>query len=275
MDEDKSICVYNNTLRKCIEAIPEGTLERTEESLRNELSPSAKMYQVKRHFWQEFLRAQDTGREMVMAKIYKGVVRKTYFYDGIIKNPVKLAWVLHPITKHEDKAQALLDKAYNRYEELLDMEITTTKTVGRGKDAKTITETDPRKAAVLLAAIRDAQDRVLGTAIQRQVGITANQPSSDKKPILDMKAINERLSDLNKKLGMGGDGQEQSDSVVQQIDGDSGTENRRPPKEIDHMAGDVQAGWKSNDGREECSGTIEVKPEDIRHVENEHEDSER
>ena len=200
---ERELTVYSDGLRKAIESIPEELLNMSEEKLTRLVNPSVKQYELKRSFWEELTMAQDAGRAMRNHRIYEGKYSKVYFYQTLLRNKEFMAWVLTPLVEYEDRTKAVLDKAMSRYDELISMEITTTKRVkNEVGDYVIIEETDPKKAAVLFQVIKSLEDRVQGTAIQRQVAVHTDKPSGhgDKAASLSMDKVNERLKELEHKL---------------------------------------------------------------------------
>ena len=63
----------------------------------------------------------------------------------------------------------------------------------------------PKKAAVLLQVIKNLEDRIKGTAIQRQVNVNASEPTKKTKSELDMSEVERKLMELEKQLGVEND----------------------------------------------------------------------
>ena len=208
---EKDESVFGETVYKAIQKLPQKLIEESEESLRKRVNPSLKMYELRRAFWEELTLAQDEQRKMIVKRVYEGKFSKGHFYDVILKNQDKLAWVLHPLVAYEDRTMAMLDKGLERYEDLLNIDITVKKRRNTGKkddDGKTIwedyTDVCPKKAEVLFKVIKDVKDRVKGTAIQRQVNIHASEPKVSKgKAELDMDMVEAKIKELQKQLGEG------------------------------------------------------------------------
>ena len=219
MEDESAITVYSDKIKECIEAIPERIRLMTEERLRKEVDPNIKLYEVKRAFWEEITRAQGSGRRMIVARVYSGKMGKESFYD-MIKDPYKMAWITNPLTTYEDRTQAALDKVTERYDELINMPITSSrKTKDKDENGNDIwiEEVDPKKALVLLQVIRNLEDRIKGTAVQRQVSIHSNRPTDSngvESGTLDMDAVNKKLIELENKLGGSIDGVGKGDNVA-------------------------------------------------------------
>lgn len=203
MEEQSAVAVYSEGIQKAIEAVPKEIRDMDEQELAEKFDPGLKLYEVKRAFWEEYTQAQMENRKMRVYKVHEAI-NKDYFYK-IIKDPYKMAWILHPMQRYENKIQAVLDKAVSRYNELIGMEITTIKRIkDENGDYRIIEEVDPRKAAVLFQVIKSVEDRVKGSAVQRQVSVHTDRPrdaAGAGTGALNMDAVNERLQELERKLG--------------------------------------------------------------------------
>lgn len=203
MRDEKSLSVYTTKIREAVERVPQEIMDMSEVVLRKEIDPSLRMYELRRAFWEELAAAQEgVGRTINVTRIIEGKYSKGYFYQQILPNHYKLAWLMHPLVAYEDKTKAALDRVTERYDELINMEITSTKQIKNKETGEwdTVTETDPKKALVLLQVMKNLEDRIKGTSIQRQVSISADKPEN-KKAKLDMKAVENRLKELEGKLG--------------------------------------------------------------------------
>lgn len=225
---ENDIVVYGDSLATAIKNIPDEVMDDSEENLREDINPDNKMYEMRRAFWEEMVLAQNESRKMVTKRIYDGKYTKSYFYNHILKDVRKVAWMIHPLVEYNCTVQAILDRGLERLPELVNMEITVKKR--RKVDGEWVEweETCPKKALVLWQVVKDLQDRIKGTAIQRQAVIHATEPSDSKaKPELSMEAVTARLKELEGKLGEGDalDGdttRDVSKEVARDIDEQSG-----------------------------------------------------
>lgn len=210
-EEDKRPSVYSDKLKESIEAIPEELHSSSEIELRNKVRPDIKLYEIKRAFWEEMCHAQDSGKKMRIWRIYDEKVSRAYFYKDILTDPAKMAWITSPLVSYEQKTKAALDMVTERYNELIMMDITSIKKI-KTEDGEyvEVKETDPKKALVLLQVIKNLEDRIKGTSIQRQVSVSAGSPTGKGgvAASLNMTAVEERLAELEDKLNGGaGDGE--------------------------------------------------------------------
>lgn len=219
--EESAISVYTERLGQAIADVPPELRDMSEERLRNRVQPTLKLYEIKRAFWEELIEAQQRNKKMRIWRIHQNRCNKEYFY-AIIKNPQKMAWILSPLVHYEDKTKAALDAVSERYGELINMDITSTKRVKQPDGTfEMVKETDPRKALVLLQVIKNLEDRIKGTAVQRQLSVHADRPKDAEGSgigSLDMDAVNNRLKELEQKLGGDIDGKSKRDEVAQRDD---------------------------------------------------------
>jgi len=264
VSEESAITVYSDKVKECIEKIPEHIMEMSEEKLRQEVDPNIKLYEVKRSFWEEITKAQSEGRRMVVARVYRNIMHKESFYD-MIKNPYAMAWIINPLTTYENRTMAALDKVTERYDELINMEITTRKKVKSDEgEWEWITEVDAKKALVLLQVIKNLEDRIKGTAVQRQVSVHTDRPSNSAGAgagTMNMSAVEEKLKELQSKLGENIDGFGKGDRVEH---GDQGFSDRKGNRAVGD-SGDE----KTVDGllsKTKDAGTIELESGDYRDI---------
>lgn len=205
MSKENVPSVYSDRVKEAIESVPQELYSLSEEALRVRVKPTLKLYEVKRAFWEELLMAQERGVTMRNWRIYDGKVSKAYFYEKILTDPAKMAWITSPLDSYEDKSKAALDMVTSRYEDLINMEITTTKKRKVDGEWEEYVEVCPKKAAVLLQVIKNLEDRIKGTAIQRQVNVNASEPTKKTKSELDMSEVERKLMELEKQLGVEND----------------------------------------------------------------------
>ena len=208
MDENlpvKDKALYTDALLEAIESIPEEYHDQTEEDLRAKFDPTLKLYEIKQKFWTELTMASDAGRKMCIQNIFTGVVSKEYFYRKVMKNHLKMAWLIHPLTTYENRIDAALMKATERYADLINMDIMTTK---KRKDENgewfEYQEVDAKKAGVLLAVIKQLEDRKLGVSVQRQINVNQTETKPADTPV-DADKIDDRLKEIETQLGQMGD----------------------------------------------------------------------
>ena len=210
--------IFAKVIRRSLTDIPEELLRMAESKLTSKVKPSLILYQLRLAFHEEVIRAQTDGRMFRVTNLIRDIVSEKVFYSYYLNSVYKMAWMIRPAVKYEDRTFAALTKATERYNDLIDMDITVIRKRKVDGEWVEFEETCAKKAAVLLSVIKNLEDRVKGTAIQRQINISANSPSSKQSSArLDMAAVERKLLELETKLGVNIEnkdvcGQDDSDS---------------------------------------------------------------
>lgn len=198
---EMEIQIYTDLMVKYEGLIPDDIRNMEYKDLTLKAMPNYKLYSIKRSFWKEHDRCRKLGRTMSPLKVFDGILGRDAF-NRILANPYKMQWLITPIANYESQMKGIIDKAMERYDDLLNMEITISKQVKNKEtgEYETETQTCARKATVLLATLNSIQDRVKGTAIQRQVNISTVNPVEAKAEV-NMVAVDDRLKELEERLG--------------------------------------------------------------------------
>ena len=189
--------------------IPDSVYDLSEELLEKRAKVDFSDRKVKTAFWKVYKQAlkedkrMSLGRVAASASICVRTFESRFFGNGFYK----LAWLLTPSTPYHVHVETLLSQSVERYNELISMDITSTRKISYKdengeKCEKLITEVDAKKASVLLSVIKNLEERSLGSAVQRNVSIKTSEPSSDKdeRVELDMDIVNSKLLELEAKL---------------------------------------------------------------------------
>ena len=252
MSKDTIPSVYTDKMKEAIESIPQELYLLSEEALRVRVKPTLKLYEVKRAFWEELLMAQERGKPMRTWRIYDGKMSKTYFYEKVLNSTLKMAWITSPLDAYEDKSKAALDMVTARYSDLINMEITTIKKRKVDGEWEEYTETCPKKAMVLLQVIKNLEDRIKGTAIQRQVSVTTNEPTKKSKSELNMSEVENRLMELEYRLH-GTEPEERDDSVIEErVLREDGNSDEREDRGAEGRASIETSSRVVNEGNEDA-----------------------
>jgi len=213
---DKSF--FTDALYRSIQSIPDGYRDMSEEEARKLAKPNMLLYELKQSWWTEYIHAQETGNKMRVYKIYTGVCHKDHFYNRVIKDPKRMAWLIQPLETYEVKVSAMLQKALERVPEMLGMELTSKKYKKVDGVMESWDETDPKKIMALLEVVKHLDNRVKGSFIQKQININQHQKTTDN-------VSNESSSDIDKRIK----------EIEQQLSGDK-------PKLIDTVEVEVVEG---------------------------------
>lgn len=185
-------------------ALPEELKYQTEQELRNHHTYTVTDERLRVAFWREVQKCMSTGKHLITKRVISGICSEPYFYQKFLTNDMKLAWMLQPIIPYETRTDAMLNLAVGRYQEILDMEITSIKKtiVKLDDDGKPvydyIKQVDPAKANLLISTIQKLEDRVKGMAIQKNVTVKETGKAGEKVEGMDMSAIDKKLEELRK-----------------------------------------------------------------------------
>ena len=139
----------------CVKSIPVEVLLLTPIALQGRAEPTWVERAIRVAFWTEYDRAVRTKTKIMPSAIWQGICSGQHFYR-LIENPLKLAWIIQPVTEYKRSMETLLAKAIERVDEILHLPLYNDK--GRP---------DAKIAAVVLAAAKQVEDRVKGMAVQR------------------------------------------------------------------------------------------------------------
>ena len=184
--------------------IPAELRHKSEKDLRKKLNPTFDQVQFKEKFHAELKVAKERNKKMVMKRVYENLYKKDFFYENVLLNHLLMAWVTAPLVPLEMKISAALSIGAERFEELVNMDITTTRRIKNEDDEWVmIQEVDPKKAMVLVTVMKHLADRHMGLAVQKQVNVNISEPNlkDGERADLNMDKVNERLKELEEKLG--------------------------------------------------------------------------
>jgi hypothetical protein len=196
--------VFTDGIKRHIERIPEELRLQSDKELEKQFKPSANLYRIRQAFWKEIAIAEERNKKIRPKHIYTGIVSEQYFFDKILRSDLKLAWIISPLATYEDMCNAILQKGMQRYEELIDIDINVWKK-RKNEDGEWVEYRDvcPKKAAVLLAAIKNVEERVKGLAVQRQI-VHKTEEKKVRTITEDPRELAEKIKELENKLN-GGD----------------------------------------------------------------------
>lgn len=192
--------VLTDQLLDAARNVPDEYWRMTEAEMRSKSNPTPTDYALRVSFWKEFEHAMRRGKTKVSGySVYRGICSAQYWHNRFLPNQAKVAWILRPMQAYEKELEAILHRATERLWEIIEMPITDSK--GRH---------DPRRAAVILAALKQVEDRVKGMAIQRQqkLQVNVNQPSQTRiaADLTSMDNIDARIKELEGQLSGGSGG---------------------------------------------------------------------
>jgi hypothetical protein len=200
--------LYSASMIRALEQVNPADLLENEETLRARFRATILDHELKQAFWRELALAQKQGRKIKDMNIYHGRCASSYYYNKFLNDVDRIAWLMHPISSYEDKIESILDSTVSRYNEILGMNISCQRSrrvwdeENKKYKLEYYEDTDPKKALVLLQAIKNIEDRVKGATLQKQLTIRTETPPTieGETAEINMSAVDARLKELESKL---------------------------------------------------------------------------
>ncbi len=111
--------VKGAAFKNAVMKVPEELFKKTEEQFCSLVSLTPMDYRIKESFWQEYARARLSSRKMDTKNIYGHICTYTHFYNNLLHNPNKLAWILSPIRGIPESLDSFKSLILNTIHELL------------------------------------------------------------------------------------------------------------------------------------------------------------
>lgn len=182
---DQSVDLYSllpNAVKDAINSVPEELLNLPEKQFCKIYEPNSNDRYIRMNLWNEYTRATRSGTKMISARIFHNVMTAGAFNAKFLANPHRVAFMLIPPHQYTLRMQNLLDRSLSKLEDILDMELT------------------EKSAPTILKAALGIRDVVKGTAVQRNINVTADVSDSQKlTPDMIDKKIEELRGKLNKQ----------------------------------------------------------------------------
>lgn len=191
--------VTSGRLREVIFELPEDLIFCTEAELKELVNPTSTDYSLRTSFWREYEAAVRGGHgaKMSAAAVYHGICSDAYFYQKFLKDKERIAWLIRPVQSYMNEIKAILVKGTERLWELLNIDITYIDKFGKK-------QTCPKKASVLLDAIKTVESRAQGMPIQRSESksLAVHATAPQKPVVIDAtdQQIDQRIRELSAKV---------------------------------------------------------------------------
>lgn len=178
------MAMVEDRMATAIGMIPEAYISMTDKELFKTCNPSPIDYALRTAFWREYDRHYLNGSvgRIKTTDFCAGVCTPSYFYS-LIKRPATLLWIIKPKQTYHREMESILSRGIERLWEIIEIPI-------YDENQKV----DHRLASIVLAAIKQVEDRVQGMAVQRTQSVIQN--INTPQPALTGKS----MDDLNKKI---------------------------------------------------------------------------
>lgn len=178
--EDSSLVKAVSQIAPEIQLMDEAALARA-------FKPTPLDYALKKQLWSKFYEAEKLGTRLKMVDIFDGLCTNQYFYNELIKNPIRVSWLVTPPMNTE----ALVEEAFRfSFQRVRD-------------DILTMAVTE-KSAPILLKAFQIFADRHLGPVVQRieskNLNVDVDGGSTRDVGAMDPYEIETKLRELKQKL---------------------------------------------------------------------------
>jgi len=169
-------------------------LAMDEGTIRIKVRPTATASRLRLSFWEEYEKAVNSGRQMRLSGIFKGVCSENHFIENFLQRNDRVAYMLTPPANYVVQVKEAL------YEGL--------ETLRQIVSAPVIDDQGyliPRAADVVLKAVQMLDARVKGAVVQRidqrMVSLNMNQNMQDQNLLpASMEDIEKQLEEVKMKL---------------------------------------------------------------------------
>jgi len=176
----------NSAFIQGVLAIPEELLLEDEAELSKRFKATPLDFALKKQLWKKFYEAQKTGEmRLRMVDLYDGVCTDAYFFNNILKTPVRVAWLVSPPLDYDSMIEEAFRFSFEKVRDgILNMPVT------------------EKSAPIILKAFQYFADRHLGPMVQRletknlNVEVDGNRPLETVNP----HEIDAKLRELKAKL---------------------------------------------------------------------------
>jgi hypothetical protein len=166
---------------------------KSTEELESEIDVSYALRLLKLSFWKEFNNHKISKRNFVHARVYHGIMTRQYYHNKIMHSPARMAWLMRPFPKYEDRASDIIDFGAKRLREAL--------------EAKLIYSNghlDAKATKVILEIVQYFENRTKGRIAHQLNSTTKNFNANVNVNIetapTDLKELDERLNNVQKQI---------------------------------------------------------------------------
>lgn len=183
-----AITLFTGTLRDALENIPEDIMCLAEPELEKHFRMSEKYYFMRRNLWKKVDECRRLGTASVEHKdIYDGVSAYQNFYQQVMPNPYKLAWLFTPLASFQDNFEEILFIAIRKLRnEVINWQMT------------------EKNASAFIRMVEFLSNRALGPVIQKieQKNLNANFDMGNALPS-NPEDIEKQLAEIKSRLHSG------------------------------------------------------------------------
>lgn len=108
---------------RAVARIPETYWELSDDEIQDLARPTATDHRLRISFWNAITSHEGSNTPVDAALIYAPVCTYTHWHVGVLGNTKKLAWLLRPVRQYEELLTPLLQKAAERYADILALDV--------------------------------------------------------------------------------------------------------------------------------------------------------
>lgn len=174
-DEDNPrslISIAPHEVRITMRRMDQDIFLNDERDLRKKLNPGSTLNYIRLNFWLEYAYAQENRKLMRLSVILKGVTSPEYFFRVVLKDEMKLAWVLTPPADYLVVQRDILDSALERLRQAIRIQFyTITEKIAIDKAGNQVITRTRKPNVQAIAEVRKIAeflaDRVQGAVVQK------------------------------------------------------------------------------------------------------------
>lgn len=173
-----------------------------EAKFKKQVKPDALISRLRISFWDEYCRAQDNNAMINISAVIRNVCSKDYFYEVVLRNEAKLAWLIYPPKDYMMAMREMLDLGLDEWREILALPIQNK----RGK-------VDYKLLSSKLKIVQLLDMRVKGAIVQRlqvsqkNLNVNVDAPTLPQDmSIEELEALERKLNAVSEQAGLISDG---------------------------------------------------------------------
>lgn len=184
--EGVSTLFEHEAIKNAIIRVPVEQWSKSEEELRLQVRPTHVDYSIRFALWNEIRFAEANHSKIESRRIWSGICTYQNFFQNVLQNPPKLAWVFQPVQEYKEVLKPLLICSASRLFELVNLDI-------RREDGSI----SPQLARVVLEASKAVEARVMGAPTSTVCSVSIPVPAPPK---MSLEEIDEKICLLERKI---------------------------------------------------------------------------
>lgn len=132
IENDDPTDLFSGNLSVAMKSCPKEFLTISESDFVEKHRPTSIDWLLRKRFWECVNRARAAGAtEITQHSIYDGIISKQNFIGSVIPNPMRVAWMMRPLTDHLQVCGEIVDIGLQKIREFLQKTQVTEKNAGQ------------------------------------------------------------------------------------------------------------------------------------------------